>query len=310
MMINQLLRDKRVAVLALQETHLTEERLECLNNLFAQSMTVYSSPDPTNESGARGVAFAVNKRLVDTENATVVVVVPGRAIRIRVPWGKDAHLDIMNVYAPNDEQENSRFWATLLEKTPGNLDVLAGDFNVVEDAEDRLPSRCDNAEAVHELGKLKAAKRLVDGWREENPGTKKFTYLQMATGSQSRIDRIYIKRKLVAKAVKWVIEDSGVPTDHRLVLCEICKFRTPFVGKGRWAIPPRLQKDKELLQAAKKMGLKRLGELEGLDEDDRRRNIQQAYAQLKQDIVDEARRRAKTDEPKIAQRISRLKREL
>lgn len=59
--INQVVKDRRLAVLAVQEAHLTPERLDNLNTLFAASLLILGSPDPENGAAARGVAFVINK---------------------------------------------------------------------------------------------------------------------------------------------------------------------------------------------------------------------------------------------------------
>ena len=64
-------------------------------------------------------------------------------------------LTIPNVYAPNSPPDNKNFWNELDQAFNTNpfpyLDILLGDFNVVEDAIDRLPSRNDNANTRNAL---------------------------------------------------------------------------------------------------------------------------------------------------------------
>jgi len=56
-------------------------------------------------------------------------------------------LTILNVYAPNTPTENEKFWRDLAESLDSQLipypDILVGDFNMVKDAIDRLPSHSE-----------------------------------------------------------------------------------------------------------------------------------------------------------------------
>ena len=61
MYINQLVRSEKVAILAVQETHLTTQKIEELNQCFAATMIVRRSLDPVAPSEVRGVAFIINK---------------------------------------------------------------------------------------------------------------------------------------------------------------------------------------------------------------------------------------------------------
>ena len=113
MAINQVVRENKIAVLALQETHLTAERVEALNNIFASTLHVLSSPDPTNQTGARGVAFVLNKRLVGETEYLHNEIVPGRAILLNLQWRNNQPLKILNVYAPNNPRDNEDLWTSL-----------------------------------------------------------------------------------------------------------------------------------------------------------------------------------------------------
>ena len=66
---------------------------------------------------------------------------------ITINWHLERKLTVLNIYAPNETSENAHFWETLLEKyRQGKYkkpDIIAGDFNVTEEAIDRLPPRED-----------------------------------------------------------------------------------------------------------------------------------------------------------------------
>ena len=61
----------------------------------------------------------------------------------------------MAVYAPNVLQEIEEFWRNITDKVQAGLslrpEVVLGDFNLIEEALDRIPSRSDNPHATEKL---------------------------------------------------------------------------------------------------------------------------------------------------------------
>ena len=94
-----------------------KDRIQDLNVLFEATIMVCGSLDPENQTAARGVAFAVNRKLVDAEKTVLRELVPGRAALLEIPWSNGRALRILNVYAPNDARANSAFWHELREAT-------------------------------------------------------------------------------------------------------------------------------------------------------------------------------------------------
>lgn len=88
---------------------------------------------------------------------------------------------------------------------------------MVEDAVDRLPSHRDSIQIITPLAGLMTNLFLLDGWRNTNPNKKAYTLMQKATGSQSRIDRIYASQDIVNNTSEWEITKTAVPTNHRMV---------------------------------------------------------------------------------------------
>ncbi|KAI0686121.1 Endonuclease/exonuclease/phosphatase, partial [Cerioporus squamosus] len=309
--LNQVIRDERIAILALQETHLTEERVDALNTLFRATMRVVACLDRDNPTGARGIAFAINRRLVDADAAVLLPIKEGRAAILQVPWTRNKTLKLLNVYAPNDMRDNAEFWGdvreTIANRRYGRVDALLGDFNMVEDAQDRMPPHRDLQEAVDEL---KIRLDLVDGWRERAPRKKAFSFFQRATGSQSRIDRIYLTRELMGQANEWDIRGPGILTDHRLVTVSLANTDTPYVGKGRWAIPHSIVSDTKFLGELHELGMKLQTQLDSMGERSKESNPQIMYAQFKRHLMAAAKLRAKQSVPRIEQRIAALKEDI
>ncbi|EIW59905.1 uncharacterized protein TRAVEDRAFT_20169 [Trametes versicolor FP-101664 SS1] len=156
------MKDKRLAVLAVQEAHLTPERIDNLNSLFAASLLILGSPDPENGAAARGIAFVITT--------------------ILLPWSKDKSISIANVYAPNAARENAAFWDELnaIWAVPGcrRPEVMLGDFNMVENALDRVPERADVDVVTCALSSLLSLTDLQDSWRKAHPNERSFTFRQ------------------------------------------------------------------------------------------------------------------------------------
>jgi hypothetical protein len=62
--INSTLRKEKIAILALQEMHLDDERLTDINNCFGTSFDIINSSTPGNEQTTAGVTILLNKALI------------------------------------------------------------------------------------------------------------------------------------------------------------------------------------------------------------------------------------------------------
>ena len=152
--IPQLMREKGVVIMALQETHKTDKLASVFESTFGQSYRLIHSPDPDSRN-ARGVAFVLNKRMTRTEDVRAVALVPGRALLVSIPWKDETRMTVLNVYAPNSPGEMRELWTSLRNSLrgmqPARVDVMLGDFNLVEDALDRIPSSQGDEQATELL---------------------------------------------------------------------------------------------------------------------------------------------------------------
>ena len=316
--VNQVMREEKIAVLLVQETHMNEERQSQVDSVFSKRMKIYSSANPENPTGKGGVAVVINKGLLDTRGSNATVIVPGRAMSVQVKWHKEEVLTVLVVYAPNESGENREFWKLITNYYRDNVrapkpNVMAGDFNIVEDPIDRLPMHSDRADAVEALDELKLALRLQDGWRNTFPSTKAFTYLQSnGTRSQSRIDRIYTTALTFETAREWTMGPSGIPNaDHRMVSVKIVNEASPKIGKGRWSIPKHLLKDKILSDFVMKSGIEAKAELDRLNGTrTEEQNPQRILDAFKKKIIEAARLRDRAIVPKILQELRKCEEEL
>ena len=311
------MRDKKLGILAIQESHLTDEDIEIIHDLYGRRLYILNSKDPTNASAARGVAFVLNKELVDVKNATLTEIIPGRAITLKTKWHADTNITILNVYAPNNTRENEEFW-NLLKERRGNgqmpqPDILLGDFNVVEEALDRLPAREDPQGPINSLRKLLVELHLHDGWRVTEPTTRDYTFPQRISTTHSRLDRIYLTNEILNQSFEWAIDSTGVPTDHRLVSARMTTAAAPFIGKGRWTMPMTLLDDQNFLREATRLGEQAQTEMQKCSNENIRteeNNPQMTLHRYKTAVRDLARNIQRKKVPKLVHAIKQAKQTL
>ncbi|KAJ7656698.1 hypothetical protein B0H17DRAFT_1213689 [Mycena rosella] len=180
--VNQLSKEYKSGVMILGESHLNALRHANIQALFGRRLEVIFSEDPVSPN-AKGVAFVINKELVDTDNIRTWEIVPGRAMLLEVETHKGEKMVILGIYTPNMPLANAAFWKKLHKffidnPTIPKPDIMGGDTNVVEEPIDRLPSRADPEAPTAALDLLLTSLKLVDGWRKTNPDTKAYTYIQ------------------------------------------------------------------------------------------------------------------------------------
>ena len=280
-----LLNSHRMAILGVQEAHLTENLAGTIGTAFGARLKLFYSP------------------------------LPGRAILVTLPWHAGKPLKVLCVYAPNDGGANTTFWETLndlLATTPRlKPDIMMGDFNLVEDSIDRLPCHHDDATPVAALGALKCTAGLVDGWRRTNPDRREYTHQHAPNTSQGRIDRIYIADDLLPLATDWKIDSMVLETDHWLASVRVSTPVAPHIGRGRWQIPLYVLEDKEVCKRVNDLGK---GMEHEIQVNKYRRssaiNPQTIFARFKSEVVSMCRDREKRARPTITNKIDKLKRRL
>ena len=307
--IPQIIRENRIGILAIQETHLTEELAKQFSELFGNNLKLFFSPDPDTRN-ARGVAIVVNKKLVSTEGIKEHVLVPGRALAISLPWHENIIINTLAIYAPNSPRETRDFWKTIqrqLNATPSlSPDIMLGDFNLVEDAIDRIPSNSDDPQSTELLREFKIKYRLTDGWRKANPEEKGYTWSRDSDGTQSRIDRIYIHENLFDTCTDWKISPAPIPSDHDMISANISTPSTPSIGRGRWAAPPRLLKNNLIKKEIQELGRLLQEKLETLRHRSPRRNPQVFLDDFKIKVRNTLRKHEKKIQPMLKKKIASL----
>lgn len=176
-----------------------------------------------------------------------------------------------------------------------------GDFNVVEDSIDRLPSHRDALSTTLPLTEMMSSFQLVDRWRETHLNRKEYTLIQKATGSESRIDR----------------KETAIPSDHKMATVKIENYDNPFVGKGRWPWPLHLLNNRKLIQTVKELAFTAQKKMERWKENNSAAqhlnvgtSIQAIWMSLKLEIVKAAKDKSKTMIAPLDRKIRHLERSI
>ena len=312
--LNQFLRDKRVGLIALQETHLDDQALLKVNDLYGRRLCIFNSPACENPTTSQGVALVLNREIVDTSNAVSTTLVPGRALHLDMNWHAGRCLSVLNVYAPNSKHEQLVFWQSVREGlrqhgiTP---DLILGDFNIVEEAIDRLPARTDDQTQVAALRDCLRPLSLIDGWRTTEPSTRDYTFPARGSLTRSRLDRIYLSESLFQNSYNWSIQTTGIPTDHRAILAAVSCETAPHIGKGRWSMPLHLLHDLKFWKAVTPIALEFERQLIDLgDQRNEVMNPQILLHNLKLAVRTIAKKRIKDTVPRLEAELAASKRKL
>lgn len=220
-------------------------------------MEIFNSPNPINPTSTAGVAFVINKELVNIRASTTTKLIPGCALALILEWHNDQCLTILNVYAPNAPHQHPEFWNTIssaLNLHSLRPEILLGNFNLVEDAIDRTPAHKDPETAVRSLRDLREELNVLNTWHNDNPTTRQYTFSN-SNHSHSQIDRIYTLPQLAHSLYNWEVKITPIPTDHKLVSVRFAPPRTPYVRSGRWTWLLGLLTDQPLLQSITALGM-------------------------------------------------------
>ena len=135
--IYQTMKVNKLAVLALQETHLDNTLLHSIHDCFGKRLTIINSSLPVNPRTSAGVAFVINRSLIAPKEMTTMELIEGRALAIKFKWHNNEDILLLNVYAPNNKSEHPDFWESVDTKHRAKglrrPDLMMGDFNLTED---------------------------------------------------------------------------------------------------------------------------------------------------------------------------------
>ena len=317
--VNRTISEHKIAILALQETHLDGALLQDIDTCFGKRLKVLNSQNPTNPRATAGVAFVINKTLIAPKEILVYELIKGRALALKIKWRENEEAVLINVYAPNNRNEHKDFWKTLDTKRRSHSvrrpDFLMGDFNVTEDPIDRAPARSDDLNAIEALRNLRHSLDLQDTWRHAFPYDRNFTYRANCNGQQikSRLDRIYTSSAAAKHTFGWKTCQTAVPTDHWMVMTKYAPADAPFIGKGRWTWQITSLEDRKLIKNVIERGMTLLNDLEKLKQENTCRekaNAQTLWTSFKEDIREIAKACSRESRTKITKRIELITKDI
>jgi exonuclease III len=94
-----------IAILALQETHLDQEVINNLYEVYKRRFEMYNSELPhAAPRSSVGVAFVMNKNLIKPSNIVTTTLTHGRALALTISW-KDATTTLINIYALKEKRK-------------------------------------------------------------------------------------------------------------------------------------------------------------------------------------------------------------
>ena len=318
-MINQTLNKFKIAILAIQETHLDEETTNRIRISYGKKMNILTSYNPENPRTTAGVAFVINKSLIAPSKIVTHELIPGRALAIEIEWLETETTRLVNIYAPNNRTTHRPFWneidATRRDKRIPKPDFVLGDFNVTEELIDRAPTRLDDQNAIEALRDLRHAWEIHDAWRLAYPNEKTYTYRANTNNGhiKSRLDRIYVARQATPMTFNWKTCPTPVPTDHWMVAVKYAPKDAPEIGNGRWTLPTRALKDESLTQSIIDRGIRLQYDLEDIKRRQVSRDLsnpQRLWQHFKRDISAIAKARIKATYYKINTHIRLLEKDI
>ena len=109
-MILRTMSTRKIVILALQKTHLDQDLLNQVNECYGRRLIILLSQDPDSPCTSAGVAFVINKRLINPDNIKVFELIKGRALAIKLQWHDGAETTLLNIYAPNSRTAQPDFW--------------------------------------------------------------------------------------------------------------------------------------------------------------------------------------------------------
>ena len=201
-------------IICLCETHINADK----SALLADKLPKYLIRHCLGTERAKGISVFVKKEILENggdkeEDFITKDIIENDAMScdIKTKYGKTSGIIL---HAPNEGRKKSEFFSALREVNLDRVSWIVGDFNSVENpVMDRNTGK--DANDIEWLGDWAKENLMIDGWRDENPLKKEFTFLQVSSKHQSRIDRIYVKADVLDQFTNWTINSVDYfDSDH------------------------------------------------------------------------------------------------
>ena len=139
--INVTMRNEKIAILAVQEMHLDKENTTAIHQALGKRIVILNSQLEANPRTSAGVAFVLNRDLIDTTKTEKHKLIKGRALALKITWKNNEVTNLINIYTPNRRGEHKDFWETVeneqLNRRLCKPDFVLGDFNITEEPIDK-----------------------------------------------------------------------------------------------------------------------------------------------------------------------------
>ena len=191
------LRTLRADIICLQETHGHD------NHATKQWSQEWGRTDYWSAGTAhgRGVGVLLRPNL-DAELLSHNIDDDGRYISLVLRYSNH-EINLINVYAPTDDQSRQRFYETISTSSEATqFCIIAGDFNCIPDPNmDKTGGNPDRgSKGINQLHQWTQNENTTDVWRNKHPEVKQYTWSKSDQTIKTRIDRIYISAPLVDRA--------------------------------------------------------------------------------------------------------------
>ncbi|KAF8266729.1 hypothetical protein EI94DRAFT_1534652, partial [Lactarius quietus] len=111
--INAMMKNDRIAILVVQETHLDETNTQQLYQAFGKRLKIYNSQLKNRPRTSAGLTFIPNKNLIKTDQVATYKLIKGKALAVKYTWMDNKETLIINVYAPNRRSNHQQFWKNI-----------------------------------------------------------------------------------------------------------------------------------------------------------------------------------------------------
>jgi hypothetical protein len=313
--VNQLVCNKRLGILVVQETHMSKERRAEVEAAYSRRLRIFALADREKPTAQAGIAVVFNRNVITDKDARAEELIPGRVMMATFKLWGGIEVRALAIYAYNDPRQNANLWRDLQQVFEDDPDIprpnmMLRDFNMVEDAVDRLPAHNNPEGTVTALGNLKSLLSLQDGWRETFPDQVAFTYMQGKI--HLRIDWMYMTKDLLDTLVQWAMGPSGIANcDHEVISVMLTDPKAPGMASGRPVLPLYLLKDSIFIKDIIKLGIEATDKME-LAKASRtsERNPQTVYATFKEQVWKRSVERDNEIVPKLLREMKEVEEDL
>ncbi|KAL9989297.1 hypothetical protein ACROYT_G003831 [Oculina patagonica] len=234
----------------LQETHSSKI---CEDTWSAEwGGKVFFSHGSTN---SKGVMILINPKL-DCKIENCITDNNGRYIILDVSFD-DSHIILVNIYAPNDLNQQTKFFNLLQHKLQDFTQekvIIGGDFNCALSDKDKKGgnSVAKKAAVIREIEQLCRCNNLVDIWRRLNPELESYTWRNKSHKIQCRLDFFLISEELTSIVASNKIFHAP-ETDHSAISLHLqAEINKQKRGPGFWKFNTSLLKDEDYVNDLRK----------------------------------------------------------